>query len=422
MSSKGASTWPKSETHVFKSPSARRQNSTDHASPRPSPNPSPPPLPTPPPLPKSEPEPYEPFPSREERFAALYREPEKRTRPRHRFIRPCLCADGDPAGCTQPASSSSKVHTHETTARGTTADPWDDPDLPSIEAPSSAYQQFRHSGWKPLRKRTLEALRIAGKSSKQLARFTDCGSLCHIWESKSLDKRTIRGNFCKSRECAPCAIARSRLIQSNLVPFVQERNVRFLTLTLKHRDRPLSTQITRLWRCFKTLRTTPEFKSNVLGFCAFLEVKRNPKTHLWHVHLHILLEGQWWDQKEISRLWLEATGDSMIVDIQNRGTPQQMAHYGAKYASKPINSGDMETPAVHAEAILGVGRRRLWLIGGAWKGHLKLLARGEDATDWVLIDSANALFARAANGDLEAIAVIESLISPTKHKPNIDSS
>lgn len=203
---------------------------------------------------------------------------------------------------------------------------------------------------------------------------------------------------------------------------MRERRVRFLTLTLKHRERPLSTQITRLWRCFKTLRTTQQWKDNVLGFCAFLEVKRNPNRHSWHVHLHILIEGQWWDQKEISRLWLEATGDSLIVDIQSKGTSEQMARYGAKYASKPISPGDMETASVHAEAIIALGRRRLWLIGGIWKGKLKLLTKGEDPGDWQLVDSADALFARAASGDPIALQVIDKLLCDPERKPNNNSS
>lgn len=265
-------------------------------------------------------------------------------------------------------------------------------------------------------------MEVAGCTSKQISRFIDCGSNCHLWHSPSLDRATITGNLCRSRHCKPCATARSRLIQSNLIPFCRNRRLRMLTVTLKHRERPLSTQITRIWRCFKTLRTNEEWKTNVVGFCAFLEVKRNPRSHTWHVHLHILTEGQYWQQKEISRLWLEATGDSMIVDIQSKGTSASMASYGAKYASKPIDAGDMETVAVHAEAIHAIGRRRLWLIGGTWKKHLKLLAHGDDPKDWQFVESANALFARAAAGDGPAREIVSRLVGDREHLPNSDTS
>lgn len=270
----------------------------------------------------------------------------------------------------------------------------------------------------------MKAMRLAGVSDKTLDRFAFCGSHCHVWESAKLQKCMIAGDFCRNRNCAPCAVARARSIQANLVPFIRDRRVRFLTLTLRHTTRPLSTQITRIWRSLKTLRSTPEWQANVRGFCAFLEIKRNPAMHQWHVHLHILCEGQFWEQKEISRLWLEATGDSMIVDIQAKGTPEGMANYAAKYASKPISAGDMETPLVHAEAIVALQHRRLWLIGGIWKGHLKLLAKTEDPGDWQLVCSANALFSAAASGNPQAANIVQNLLNgtPLDEQLEIDTS
>lgn len=270
----------------------------------------------------------------------------------------------------------------------------------------------------------MSAMRIAGCTQKTLDRFTFCGSHVHCYKSDKLKKAMLAGDFCRNRNCAPCAMARSRLIRANLIPFVRERTVRFITFTLKHTERPLSTQVTRIWRCFKTLRTRPEWKEHVLGFCAFLEVKRISKAHAWHVHLHVLAEGSWWEQKELSRLWLECTGDSMIVDIQRKGTPEQMANYGAKYASKPINAGDMETELVHAEAIHELNHRRLWLIGGTWKGSLKLLAKGTDPGDWELVCSANTLFAEAARGNEAAACIVQHLLTGASldEVPQLDTS
>jgi hypothetical protein len=268
----------------------------------------------------------------------------------------------------------------------------------------------------------MQALELAGATENQLNRFLQCGHNCSLYYSAKLDRMCVRGDFCKNRNCAPCANARSSLIRSNLVPFIKNRNVRFLTLTLKHKNRPLSTQITRAWRCLKNLRSTPEWKHNVLGGCCFMEVKRNPRTHTWHVHFHCLIEGQYWDQKEISRLWFEATGDSYIADIQRKGTAQQMAAYGAKYASKPISAGDMESAVEHAEAIISLGRRRLWLVSGTWRKHLKLLARGEDPKDWEFITTANSLFDRADAGDPLALRMITKLLNLEEQTPNVDSS
>lgn len=190
-----------------------------------------------------------------------------------------------------------------------------------------------------------------------------------------------------------------------------------MTLTLKHSQKKLGNQLTRIWRCFKELRTTAEWKQNVQGFCAFLEAKWSPRTRCWHVHLHILIEGQFWDQKEIKSLWHAVTGDSMIVDIQAKGSAASMAYYGAKYASKPLDAGSMESPEQHADAITQFGSRRLWLIGGSWKGELKLLAKGTDPKDWEYVGTANSLFVDGKLGRPEALALIEELLGSTLALP-----
>jgi len=187
-----------------------------------------------------------------------------------------------------------------------------------------------------------------------------------------------------------------------------------LTLTLKHREKPLGQQITRIWRCFATMRREGCWKRHVHGFVAFLEVKHSRRTRCWHVHLHVIAEGTYFPHSTLRDDWHAATGDSQIVDIQMKGTAASMAAYGAKYASKPVNAGDMETAEIHAEAIAGIGRRRLWLIGGTWKGKLDLLEKGEDPGDWEYIGPANALFEEFAAGDENAVRIVTELYAPSK--------
>lgn len=278
------------------------------------------------------------------------------------------------------------------------------------QRPLSSYQKFRFRGCKPLRDKLREAMITANVKAKTLERFDACGSHAQLFYSISTGKHSIRGDFCKCRTCPPCATARARLISSNLTDYLGERHTRMVTLTIKHNQTPLSLLITRVWQSFKLLRKTPEFKEHVTGWAAFLEVKWSSRSGWWHVHLHMLVEGKWWDQKELSRLWHSCTGDSYIVDIQAKGTNKSRAFYASKYASKPFDAGSIPTPELLAEAVACLHRRKLWQVGGDWKS-LRLLAKPKsDITDWEFQCGLNQLFYDANNGNPEAEELVKQII------------
>jgi hypothetical protein len=255
---------------------------------------------------------------------------------------------------------------------------------------------------------------VAGIKPRTLDRFACCGTQTRIFQHKETQALTLMGNFCRSRFCSPCSTARSRLLQSNLTAFIKHKRVRFLTLTLRHNgNEPLSFLIDRFWKSFKLLRKRQQWASHVTGFAMFVEVKWSARDSGWHVHGHCLCEGFYWDQKEISMLWHACTGDSYIVDIQAKGTPEQMAYYGAKYVSKPLNAADVGTPSLLVEAIRAVHRRHLFLIGGQWKGKLQLDRREPLDAAWTDVGDANALWSDAAAGHEDARLLIQVL---THHK------
>lgn len=302
------------------------------------------------------------------------------------------------------------VLTHETSLLAPiAADPWWSEPLPVVEQPLTSFQAFRHGNWHHLRARTRQAMIKAGLSEKTIQRFDDCGAHCHFWHSPSTNQIQIRGDFCRCRDCAPCANARSSLIRSNLLPFVSKRQCRFLTLTLAHKTCTLGQMVTRIWRCFATMRREGSWSKYVAGFVAFLEAKPKPNNGGYHIHLHVIAEGMYFPHDVLKNDWFTATGDSYIVDIQKKGSPEQMANYGAKYASKPINAADMETSEQFADAIFHLKGRHLHLIGGSWKGKLKLYAKPPDPADWEYIESANAVYARAAAGDAFSLQIITEL-------------
>ncbi|KKM62827.1 hypothetical protein LCGC14_1517790, partial [marine sediment metagenome] len=95
-----------------------------------------------------------------------------------------------------------------------------------------------------------------------------------------------------------------------------DREVRFITLTLRINWEPLGDQVTRLMRCFARLRRRVLWKSTQFGGVAFLELKRRPHNHTWHPHVHIISEGLWIEKRDLSKAWLEITGDSFIVKVK----------------------------------------------------------------------------------------------------------
>lgn len=111
-----------------------------------------------------------------------------------------------------------------------------------------------------------------------------------------------------------------------------------MTLTLKHGEQGLKQMITRLRECFSALRRRPWFKHLVRGGVATLEVKLS-RSNRWHPHLHVMLDAEFLPQRELSKLWLEVTGDSSIVDVR-RIPGGQAASYVTKYVSKPA-TGDV---------------------------------------------------------------------------------
>lgn len=282
----------------------------------------------------------------------------------------------------------------------------------------SAYAEFRHSGWKRLRARTRDCLSQSGCPVSRLKRFDECGTHCSLWHSKKADAFQIRGQFCRNRWCVPCSTARSVRIKQNLAAWLQGRPCRFLTFTLKQHDpETLEQMLTRLRRSLTRLYRRPAWQSHVHGWATFIEVKRSSRQKAWHIHAHILADGSFWPQKELAAEWHTVTGDSMIVDIRAVTDAKGGAYYAAKYASKPCDTGSLETDAELQEAITTLGSRKLWSIGGTWKKLCKLLEALTDAADWEPVAFLDDLLDSVSQHVPESVALWNAVIHATEPRP-----
>jgi len=178
----------------------------------------------------------------------------------------------------------------------------------------------------------------------------------------------IRGSGCRHRMCEPCLQDRAAKIRSALLPLCADKDIRFLTLTLRHSKTPLRDQIDRLYRSFSLLRRRSEFKTHVSGGAAFLEIKVSDKDGLWHPHLHCLVEGTWWDAKDVSAAWHAVTGDSYVVDITRPRVIEDCARYCVGYCTKSIHPSVFRSPDLLDEAQVSLRGRRLCTTFGTWRG------------------------------------------------------
>ena len=161
---------------------------------------------------------------------------------------------------------------------------------------------------------------------------------------------------------------------------------RFITLTLRNDGRlSLAAAIKRIRENFSSLRHRKEWKAHVLGGMAAIEAKRGVKHGNWHVHFHVLVEGSFWDVRELSQLWQSVTGDSMIVHIKsidNQDCLQKKVVYAAKYSVKPLSDETMAVPADLAEAIVAFKGARQFNFLGTWRGIVDEDDQSEKVDDW----------------------------------------
>lgn len=174
-----------------------------------------------------------------------------------------------------------------------------------------------------------------------------------------LDDTNIRiaQQRCKSRLCPSCTKLRSaRLIAKTLPIVMQADNVRFVTLTQRHSDAPLQTQIKQLTKSFATLRRSKIWRQYVVGGLYTIEVVWSPDSNAWHPHIHALVDGQFFPQRQLRDAWSTANGGSHIVDIRQVRSRRNAVNYVAKYVTKAAETKGIPAHAIEewAEALHGL--------------------------------------------------------------------
>lgn len=263
-----------------------------------------------------------------------------------------------------PTVSPSSVHAHESNPEIS-----HDTVAVGIRTPTELELTFRHNGWRETRRRVFSALSNTSAGLNRLHRFANCGCGCWIHRTTTHPRQyKLSANYCHDRFCTPCSRANGRVIGSNIQAATKNRTVRFLTLTKRSADDVLDETLNDLADAFRRLRSRKAWKNKVTGGVSFLEVKWNADPGRWHAHLHVLIEGRYWDQREIAAEWLACTGDSHVVDIRAVPEGDAMIKYITKYATKGIDNKTTHDPPRLREAITALHGRRSCTTFGTWRG------------------------------------------------------
>lgn len=245
------------------------------------------------------------------------------------------------------------------------------------------------------------ALVATGQSNARIDAFSNCGAGCFVQVNADKTDVRVTAHHCHDRFCVPCQTARGAKISAALADHLADRTTRFLTLTQRTCDAPLADQLDKLYRDFRCLRNRAWWKAHVRGGAAFLEVKLGANSGAWHAHLHVLVEGSFLAQAELSAEWLAVTGASYIVDVRAVPNAESRARYVTKYVTKPADSSVFEDPAKLATLVAALKGRRLCSTFGSWRG-LQLDPDDDTAGTWCTIGRVEDLFSSAASGDATA--------------------
>ena len=241
----------------------------------------------------------------------------------------------------------------------------------------------------------------------RLSAFYECRT--RAWFMRNREDGTLRvaANSCRLRWCPLCSRARTNFIRFQVAEWFQTAIFpKFLTLTVKHTQKPLSEQITGLYSAFRKLRNSRLFREKCTGGIWFFQMCFNPKRHEWHPHLHCILTGKLIPRLKISKLWLQITGDSEVIDIRGVKDPRKVGDYVARYAARPCELSNLPNRQA-IEAVTCLHGRRIagsWGTGGCISFRPK---KTPDAEAWEYMGSWTTIHAMAES-DERAKAILEA--------------
>ena len=234
----------------------------------------------------------------------------------------------DPNGGRTYQDQSAPLVTRETSEH-----PWDPRTPDDAKVNTRRAQQLRHIA---IEKRAEGKGDEANAYEKQATALDECGKYAWCCTTQETGQPKLAVNHCRSRLCPHCQRQRALDICHRIYPTIQAMpDHRFVTLTMKHDNRPLWLQVKSLQVAWKLLRRTKWWKATCTGGFYTIEVSINKQTRQWHPHIHAICEGNYIDNERLAEEWHKITGNSFIVDVRNIDNDAAAVRELAKYINKP---------------------------------------------------------------------------------------
>lgn len=240
--------------------------------------------------------------------------------------------------------------------------------------------------------------------TEYLKKWSACRTSAWFARHRQTGKVRVLSSSCRLRWCSLCATARRNYISHQVADWLKSAAwPKFLTLTVKHTDEPLSDQVDELYAFFRKFRKTKLLKGSVFGGVWFFQVKRSKSSGQWHPHIHCAISGKYMGRGLLSKLWLKITSHSKIVDIRPIREPETAAAEVARYASTPADLTKLPS-SDYVELFEAFHHRK---VCGSW-GTAKQVSLRQDHvakdSDWESLGSWSfILSAQGKSDDADAI-------------------
>lgn len=234
---------------------------------------------------------------------------------------------------------------------------------------------------------------------KRAHRLADCAAF-PLLHQNGAGQVVVQLQLCRDRLCPTCQRLRGKGLAEQVERLIAHLDApRFVTLTLRGRDgEPLATMLDRLASAFRDLRKLARWGKLVAGGVAAVEVTRGASGSRWHAHLHLIVEGLYYAQADLSRDWLLTTGDSVIVDIRAVHSRRTVARYICEYVAKPVSMGSWADDDVREYAEATHGRRLIQTFGTLHGMKTRPEKPTSSTASWKYLTSVHLLHLRAKRG------------------------
>jgi len=219
-------------------------------------------------------------------------------------------------------------------------------------------------------------------SASHIYNLNNCRRHAYFARDKVSGDVKIMTDSCRERWCPMCAGQKSKYAKESTQRWIETLDSpRFLTLTLKHCQENLLSQVEFLQDAFRRLRYRAYWKKRVTGGIWFLQVHRSENDGCWHPHFHILLDGVYLEHDKLSALWDLVTFGSPIIDIRRVNDPEESASYVARYSARPAKLAEMSIDD-RVEMILALKGKRLSGTFGTAKTVTLTPPKISDGSEW----------------------------------------